>query len=245
MVPRGLGRRTCVETARCHPNAAIVVPAVTAARNPVNLRTEPGDRGRGAPAVLRAARRDRLRHAGRGRAPARRRGARSTRSRAVKTSTSLQGLGQRSRHRLRPARARAARRQGLGAGISTTGRRCGRGTARRFLDKWTGDGEVPRLDDVRPGPLRPQPRDRTRRSPVGWTATSRCGIAKIGGCGASSPRTARCARICSVGRTPVGAGCGPAFRPGRESSGRRGPTSRVTALARVVRKRRRRLSSRG
>ena len=31
-----------VETARCHPDAAVVVPAVTATRNPVNLRTEPG-----------------------------------------------------------------------------------------------------------------------------------------------------------------------------------------------------------
>jgi GT2 family glycosyltransferase len=31
-----------VQTARCHPNAAVVVPAVTETRNPVNLRTEPG-----------------------------------------------------------------------------------------------------------------------------------------------------------------------------------------------------------
>ncbi len=31
-----------LQSARCHPNAAIVVPAVTAARNPVNVRTEPG-----------------------------------------------------------------------------------------------------------------------------------------------------------------------------------------------------------
>jgi len=31
-----------LETARCHPNAAVVVPAVTETRNPVNLRTEPG-----------------------------------------------------------------------------------------------------------------------------------------------------------------------------------------------------------
>jgi GT2 family glycosyltransferase len=31
-----------LQTARCHPNAAIVVPAVTAARNPVNVRDEPG-----------------------------------------------------------------------------------------------------------------------------------------------------------------------------------------------------------
>jgi glycosyltransferase involved in cell wall biosynthesis/GT2 family glycosyltransferase len=31
-----------LQTARCHPNAAIVVPAVTAARNPVNVRHEPG-----------------------------------------------------------------------------------------------------------------------------------------------------------------------------------------------------------
>jgi glycosyltransferase involved in cell wall biosynthesis/GT2 family glycosyltransferase len=31
-----------LQTARCHPNAAIVVPAVSAARNPVNVRAEPG-----------------------------------------------------------------------------------------------------------------------------------------------------------------------------------------------------------
>ncbi len=31
-----------VQSARCHPNAAVVVPAVTATRNPVNLRTEAG-----------------------------------------------------------------------------------------------------------------------------------------------------------------------------------------------------------
>ena len=34
--------RRLVETARAHPNAAIVVPAVTSARNPVNVRTAPG-----------------------------------------------------------------------------------------------------------------------------------------------------------------------------------------------------------
>jgi GT2 family glycosyltransferase len=31
-----------LQSARCHPNAAVVVPAVTAARNPVNVRREPG-----------------------------------------------------------------------------------------------------------------------------------------------------------------------------------------------------------
>src|SRR5258706_14031048 len=31
-----------LQSARCHPNAAIVVPAVSAARNPVNVRAEPG-----------------------------------------------------------------------------------------------------------------------------------------------------------------------------------------------------------
>jgi len=31
-----------LQSARCHPNAAIVVPAVSAARNPVNVRVEPG-----------------------------------------------------------------------------------------------------------------------------------------------------------------------------------------------------------
>jgi glycosyltransferase involved in cell wall biosynthesis/GT2 family glycosyltransferase len=34
---------TCLlQSARCHPNAAVVVPAVSAARNPVNVRDEPG-----------------------------------------------------------------------------------------------------------------------------------------------------------------------------------------------------------
>ena len=60
-------------------------------RNPVNVRTEPGDRRRGAPAVQRAARRDRLRHAGRGRAPARRVG---------------RGVRDRERRRRRPVRSR-------------------------------------------------------------------------------------------------------------------------------------------
>jgi glycosyltransferase involved in cell wall biosynthesis/GT2 family glycosyltransferase len=31
-----------LQSARCHPHAAVVVPAVTAARNPVNVRSEPG-----------------------------------------------------------------------------------------------------------------------------------------------------------------------------------------------------------
>lgn len=31
-----------VQSAACHPNAAVVVPAVSAARNPVNVRAEPG-----------------------------------------------------------------------------------------------------------------------------------------------------------------------------------------------------------
>ncbi len=35
--------RRLVETARAHPNAVIVVPAVTNARDPVNVRAEPGD----------------------------------------------------------------------------------------------------------------------------------------------------------------------------------------------------------
>ncbi|MDQ1455759.1 MAG: hypothetical protein QOH28_1379 [Actinomycetota bacterium] len=35
--------RRLVETARAHPNAVIVVPAVTSARDPVNVRAEPGD----------------------------------------------------------------------------------------------------------------------------------------------------------------------------------------------------------
>ena len=35
---------TLVETARLHPDAAVVVPAVTSARNQVNVRTEPGDK---------------------------------------------------------------------------------------------------------------------------------------------------------------------------------------------------------
>ena len=37
-----LWARRLVETARAHPNAAIVVPAVTSARNLVNVRTAPG-----------------------------------------------------------------------------------------------------------------------------------------------------------------------------------------------------------
>ena len=35
---------TLLETIRCHERAGIVVPALTAARGPVNVRTEPGDK---------------------------------------------------------------------------------------------------------------------------------------------------------------------------------------------------------
>ena len=42
IVPEHWGEHL-VQTARCHPNAAIVVPAVTNARNQVNVRAEPGN----------------------------------------------------------------------------------------------------------------------------------------------------------------------------------------------------------
>ena len=42
VLPAGWAQRL-VETARQHPEAAIVVPAVSNARNPVNVRSEPGD----------------------------------------------------------------------------------------------------------------------------------------------------------------------------------------------------------
>jgi GT2 family glycosyltransferase len=41
VLPPGWAGRL-LQSARCHPNAAIVVPAVSAARNPVNVRDEPG-----------------------------------------------------------------------------------------------------------------------------------------------------------------------------------------------------------
>ncbi len=41
VLPSGWAERL-LETARCHRDAAIVVPAVSAARNPVNVRSEPG-----------------------------------------------------------------------------------------------------------------------------------------------------------------------------------------------------------
>ena len=245
---RRVGRRTC-----CRPRGAIRTrrsscPAVTETRNPVNVRTEPGDRRRGAPAVQRAARGDRLRHAGRGRAPARSvgRGVRDRERRRRRPV--LQGVGERPRRRLRPARARAARREGLGVANLDDWQGLWARNRRRFLEKWMGDGEVPRLDVVRSGALRAQPRDVARRSRVGWTATSRCAIAKIAGCGASSPRTARCARTCSVGRTPDGAACGPACPArGREPARRRRSHEWSRRRARVARgqsARRRRPSSR-
>jgi GT2 family glycosyltransferase len=43
VVPGGWASQL-VETARLHPDAAIVVPAVTSARNEVNVRSEPGDK---------------------------------------------------------------------------------------------------------------------------------------------------------------------------------------------------------
>jgi GT2 family glycosyltransferase len=43
VVPAGWAE-TLIETARAHPNAAVVVPAVTSARNQVNVRTEPGEK---------------------------------------------------------------------------------------------------------------------------------------------------------------------------------------------------------
>ena len=42
ILPAGWATRL-LQTAQCHPNAAIVVPAVTNARNTVNVRSEPGD----------------------------------------------------------------------------------------------------------------------------------------------------------------------------------------------------------
>jgi GT2 family glycosyltransferase len=43
VVPAGWAE-ALVETARAHPDAAVVVPAVTSARNQVNVRSEPGDK---------------------------------------------------------------------------------------------------------------------------------------------------------------------------------------------------------
>jgi glycosyltransferase involved in cell wall biosynthesis/GT2 family glycosyltransferase len=42
LLPEGWASKL-LETARAHPNAGIVVPALTAARNPATVRTEPGD----------------------------------------------------------------------------------------------------------------------------------------------------------------------------------------------------------
>ena len=88
ILPAGLGGIARADRALRTRTPRSSCPRSPTRNNPVNVRTEPGDRGRGAAAVQRAARRDRLRDAGRRWSASSARGVRSTRSRAAKTSTS-------------------------------------------------------------------------------------------------------------------------------------------------------------
>ena len=73
----------------------------------------------------------------------------------------LQGVGQRPRHRLRPAGARGARRQGLGVAASTTGRRSGRATG-------GGSSTSGRVTRCRRGSLRAIRSGSTATAPSCW-----------------------------------------------------------------------------
>ena len=150
----------------------------------------------------------------------------------------LQGVGQRSRRRVRPARARAstsarARRRG-----STTGRRSGRATAAASSTSGWATARCPRLDGCDPSGSRATARPRARW-PVGWTATSRCATAKIGGnrrfFAKNGPvRTHRF----GVGARRLAPGPAPPARPGRRIASARpraGSSSSIESRSTVAR----------
>ena len=221
-----------LETARCHPNAAVVVPAVTETRNPVNLRTAPGADVEVLPpfsappaAIVYVMPADVVRRLG-GWGEEYEVASGEDVDLCFKAWVNDLDVVYDQRVLVQHVGKGSARNLDDWQGLWARNRR-------RFLEKWMGDGEVPRLDSCEPARFARNRETVACRRGIGWTATSRCAIAKIAGCGGSSPSTARYGRICSVGRTPDGAVCGPAFLPGREPSGLRGSTSRVTALARV------------
>jgi GT2 family glycosyltransferase len=156
---------TLVETSRLHPDAAVVVPAVTSARNQVNVRTEPGDKIEvlspfGAPPAAIV---------------------------YVMPASVVRALGAWSEeyeiasgedvdlcftawvNDLDVVYDQRVLVQHVGKGTSVLlddWQSLWARNRRRFLDKWTGDGEVPRLDRV--DAARFARNRETARSVAGW-----------------------------------------------------------------------------
>ncbi len=74
----------------------------------------------------------------------------------------------------------------------------------RFLDKWTSDASVPRIDSCDPERFA-RNREIARGSRGGWRGTSPCAIARNAGSGAWWRVTGRFKLPCSITRTGAGA----------------------------------------
>ena len=156
---------TLVETARLHPDAAVVVPAVTSARNQVNVRTEPGDKIEvlspfSAPpaAIIYVMPADIVRALGAW-----------SEEYEIASGEDVDLCFKAWVNDLDVVYDQRVLVQHVGKGTSSLlddWQSLWARNRRRFLDKWTGDGEVPRLDRV--DAARFARNRETARSVAGW-----------------------------------------------------------------------------
>ena len=145
-----------LQTARSHPNAAIVVPAVTAANNHVNVRTEPGDKIEVLPpfsappaAIVWVMPADIVRELG---AWGEEYEIASGEDVDLAFKAWVNDLDVVYDERVLVAHVGHGTSSRLDDQPGLWAR-----NRRRFLEKWKGDGEVPRLDACDPATLRAQP----------------------------------------------------------------------------------------